>query len=328
MKRFFNKFVCLVFIFLSAFFICFSPLKMVNAQENTVYLGGMPAGFCLNTRGALVVGMCDVVTMDKIYSPAKDADIKVGDLILSIDDNEVNNAKDIEKYLKNKTSILNIKRGNETIIKTVTPIKDDNNKYKLGIFIKEGVNGIGTITYFTNKRYGALGHPVLSDTFSLLEITGGEIFNCKITGCVKGERGKAGELRGIVVREKQIASIDKNLYCGVYGQLDDNFNKKDLQKISVGQAKPGKATIYTTIKGDTPKHYDISIVKVQNLGENKNFVIKINDKDLIETTGGIVQGMSGSPIVQDGNLVGAVTHVFINDPTRGFGISIGNMLNN
>lgn len=329
MKRFFKKFVCLVFIFISITLISFSTLTSVNAQENTVYLGGIPAGFCLNTRGALVVGLCDVVTTDKIYSPAKDADIKVGDLILSIDDNEVNNAQDIEKYLVKKTSIINVKRGNETIIKTIAPAKDDNNKYKLGVFIKDGVSGIGTITYFTKNRYGALGHPVLSDTFSLLEITGGEIYKCKITGCVKGERGKAGELRGIIVRENQIAKIDKNLFSGVYGQINDGYlYENNLEEISLGQAKPGKATIYTTIEDDKPSHYDISIVKVQNLGESKNFVIKINDKKLLKTTGGIVQGMSGSPIIQDGHLVGAVTHVFINDPTRGFGIAIENMINN
>ena len=155
------------------------------------------------------------------------------------------------------------------------------------------------------------------------------MFNCEITGFIKGERGRAGELRGTFDRRRKIASLDKNLNSGVYGDICDNENLSNLREIELGNAKMGDASIYTTINGTCPKEYSISIIKVDTISrDTKNFVIRITDQRLLELTGGIVQGMSGSPIVQNGKLVGAVTHVFINDPTRGFGISIDNMINN
>ena len=200
--------------------------------------------------------------------------------------------------------------------------------YKLGILIRDGVSGIGTITFIKENRIAALGHPILNDNNSLVEIIGGNVYTCNITGCVKGERGKAGELKGNFIRISPFACIEKNLLCGVYGCLNDNFDYKTLKKVKIGEAVPGEASIYSTTTGNLPKEYSISIIKVDNNEDYKNFVIKVTDKELLNTTGGIVQGMSGSPIVQNGKLVGAVTHVFLNDPTRGFGIKIDKMINN
>ena len=169
---------------------------------------------------------------------------------------------------------------------------------------------------------------MVNNEYNEIDIFGGELYNCSITGCVKGERGKAGELRGVFVKNDPIGVIDKNLISGVYGQLSEDFDKTNLTQIEIGKASIGDACIYSTIDNNEPKRYSISIIKVDDFQDNKNFVIKVTDKDLLETTGGIVQGMSGSPIVQNGKLVGAVTHVFINDPTRGFGINIFNMINN
>ncbi|MBO7344867.1 MAG: SpoIVB peptidase, partial [Clostridia bacterium] len=149
-----------------------------------------------------------------------------------------------------------------------------------------------------------------------------------ITGCVKGEKGKAGELRGVFAKDKEIANIDRNLDCGVYGKIVDGYNFDKLETIEVGRAKVGSAFIKSTINGEGSKLYKISIIKTDNYSTTKNFVVRVDDENLLSLTGGIVQGMSGSPIIQDGKLVGAVTHVFINDPTRGFGISIYNMLDN
>ena len=318
------------FIFVLSFLFVFSfGFSPVHADVNKVYLGGLPAGFSLQTRGANVVGLCDVITNDGIESPAKDADIKIGDIILNIDDIEINNAQDIERSIcgKNKITII-IDRKSEKIEKIVIPAKDLSGNYKMGIFVREDVSGIGTITFIKGDRFASLGHPVVGDDGKILRILGGEIFDCNITGCVKGERGKAGELRGVFLKNNPVAKIDKNTECGVYGCLTKEFDRKNLLEIETGCARIGDAKIYTTIDDNTPSYFNISIVKIDDYGSNKNFVIKINDKSLLEITGGIVQGMSGSPIIQNGKLVGAVTHVFINDPTRGFGISIDNMINN
>ncbi len=301
----------------------------VNADNEKIYLGGMPAGFSIRTRGAQVVGLCDVVTENGLKTPSKDADLQVGDVIIKIDGADVNSASDVERSLISKKDVeLSIKRNQEIINKIIKPAKDMSGNNKLGIFIRDDVSGIGTITYIKGDRLASLGHPVINDDGSLVDILGGQVFFCNITGCVKGERGKAGELRGVFLKNNPIASIDKNLNCGVYGNVYKGFDFSELNEITLGEAKPGDAEIFTTINGCEPDRYKISIVKIDNLGSNKNFVIKIEDEKLFATSGGIVQGMSGSPIVQDGKLVGAVTHVFINDPTRGFGISISNMINN
>ncbi len=304
-------------------------LYKTRASTEQIYLGGMPAGFSLYTRGATVVGICDVITQEGLVSPAKNSGINVGDIILYIDEYEINNASDIEKALvKDGKKIITLNRNEEMVLETIIPAKDLSGKNKLGVFVRDDVSGIGTITYIKGNYFASLGHPVLDDNGKLLNITGGKLFNCNITGCVRGERGKAGELRGVFLRNHSVANIEKNLQEGVFGKLNEDFSTDELTKIDIGQAKMGNATIYSTIDGKEPKQYNISIVKVDSGLDTKNFVIKVTDSALISKTGGIVQGMSGSPIVQNGKLVGAVTHVFINDPTRGFGISIENMINN
>ncbi len=323
-KRFY-----VISVILSLFFIFSFNLNNKSAYADTnIYLGGMPAGFTLNTKGAEIVGITDIITDNGVMSPAKDAGLSIGDIILKIDDNDVNGVIDIENSIKTNTVIAKISRKGEILYKSISPVKDISNNYRLGVLIRDGVSGIGTITFIKGNRIAALGHPVLNDDKSLIEITGGCVYPCNITGYVKGERGKAGELRGNFLRSNSFASIEKNLFCGVYGHINDGFEMKNLEKIEIGSATPGNADIYSTITGNQAKKYSISIIKVDNNESCKNFVIKVTDKELLNTTGGIVQGMSGSPIVQNGKLVGAVTHVFINDPTKGFGISINKMLNN
>ena len=300
-----------------------------SADENMMYLGGMPAGFSLQTRGACVVGVSDVITDHGVKSPEKDAGIEVGDVIYKINGLDINNAKDIENTVNDNVSyILEIDRNCERITLNVVPAKDLSGKYRLGVFIRDCVSGIGTITYITDDYYASLGHPILGDNGNVLSVLGGNIYSCNVTGVVKGEKGKAGELRGVFLREKPIASIVKNVISGVYGKISGKVDYSNLIAIEIGEAKIGNAKIYTTISGNKPKEYDINIVKCDQNCECKNFVIKITDQELLDQTGGIVQGMSGSPIVQNGKLVGAVTHVFLNDPTRGYGISIDNMLKN
>ncbi len=306
-------------------------LGMKSKNDNKfVYLGGFPAGFDIQTVGATVIGLSDVVTCDGVFSPAKEAGIKTGDVILSLGSVNVNNVKDIETALKTnngKTIVAKIRRENETVIKELEPAKDVGGKLKLGLFVRDGLSGIGTMTFITeNGSFMALGHQVCNLNGSRLEIFGGRIFRCSIFGVNKGERGKAGELKGMFINDCQIGDVISNNEQGILGKIE-NFDISKLHKVEVGVAKVGDASIITCVDGIMPKEYSISIVKVDDLSKKtKNYVIKVTDERLLEVAGGIVQGMSGSPIMQNGKIVGAVTHVFINDPTRGYGISIDNML--
>ena len=326
MKKRFSIFITLL---ISAFCLFLSSSKILTvADEIEVYLGGVPAGFSIQTKGAYVVGICDVITENGIQSPSKNAGIMVGDVLLKVDNVDINNALDIEKVVcDNKNYVIQIKREGEIQLKTVIPSRDINGKYRLGVFIRDGINGIGTLTYIKGKQFAALGHPIIDENGDIVEIVSGSLFDCNISGYIKGERGKAGELRGVFLRENKDGFIYNNLESGVFGEISDKFNLSEFKKIKLGQAKIGDAEIVTTIDGKTPEKYSISIIKCDNNSKTKNFVIKVDDKRLLETTGGIVQGMSGSPIIQSGKLVGAVTHVFVNDPTRGFGIAINNMVN-
>ncbi len=314
---------------LIAFIICFSFGSYKNAYASEeIYLGGMPAGFTLSTRGAEVIGVCDVVCENGLVSPLREIGVVEGDIIYKINDLEINSALDIKNALDNKESaIIEYNHLGQTIIKQVKAVRDINGNYKLGVYIRDNISGIGTITYVKGNKFASLGHPVVNDNGGIMKISGGKLYNCSISGYIKGLRGRAGELKGAFIRNNPIASIDKNLDTGVYGCITKNFDTSNLIKVELGQAKMGDAFIYSTIDGCIPKKYSVSIVKIDDYG-NKNFVIKINDDELLSKTGGIVQGMSGSPIVQNNKLVGAITHVFINDPTRGFGIKIDNMINN
>ncbi len=314
---------------LIAVLICFSfnGNKNAHASQN-IYLGGMPAGFTLSTRGVEVIGICDVVCESGLVAPLKELGIKEGDVINKINGYEINSALDIKNAIdKDGNAIIEFVHNGQSVIKQIKAVKDVNGNYKLGVYIRDNVSGIGTITYINGDRFGSLGHPVIDDNGDKLSICGGKLYNCNISGYVKGIRGRAGELKGAFIRNNAIAVVDKNLDSGVYGKITNKFDTSNLIKVELGSAKIGDAYIYSTVDGGVPKKYAISIVKVDDSG-NKNFVIKINDNELISKTGGIVQGMSGSPIVQNNKLVGAITHVFINDPTRGFGIKIDNMINN
>ena len=317
------------FVFFVLTIIISSLFSFVSVSASTiVYLGGFPAGFSIESRGAYVNGICEVVTDNGLVSPALNSEIKVGDSIYAIDNIEVNNALDIEKCVKSSNKLLlTINRNGEIITKEITPAKDLNGNYRLGILVRDKINGIGTITFIKDGKIASLGHPVLNERGELINMTGGQMFNCFINGVIKGQKGKPGELRGVFNKNEEIANLTLNDKTGIYAKSNNQQNY--TKKIEIGEAKIGEAKIYSTVKGEVPKEYTISIVKVnQYEKDNKNFVIKITDKELLDITGGIVQGMSGSPIIQNNKLVGAITHVFINDPTRGFGISIDKMLNN
>lgn len=326
------KILCFITALICIFACRTDYVNTVLASESLkLYLGGYVAGFTINTKGAEVIGISDVVTESGVVAPAKDAGILPSDIIISIGGIETNSYDDINTALeasKGKPVIISLERSGEIMVKEVTPVKDLSGKYKLGVYVRDRLSGIGTITYFRSDNvFMALGHSICRENGVLINIRGGDLFRCNVIGVMKGERGKAGEIRGFNLEDVIIGNVTENLPVGIKGTVNDNFDKTNLKEVCVGEAKVGTASMYATINGDTPTEFSIEIVKIDgNAKDNRNFVIKITDSNLLEVAGGIVQGMSGSPIVQDGKIVGAVTHVFLNDPTRGYAIDINKML--
>jgi stage IV sporulation protein B len=315
-------------------------LPTIKTRES-VYVGGMPLGFEFKTLGLIIIGKTEVVTDKGLVDPNKDNDIEVGDILLKIDGQEVNTAEELTKIVnlehnQGRALSAQLKRQSQNIETKINSVKDLNGVYKTGLWIRQDTFGVGTLTFVRqNNRFAALGHPVIdADTKNLLLITGGNVLNCSIAGCVKGERGKPGEIKGLIMKNnKPFGTIDKNSVYGVYGQLDEipqnDLYKEPIEIMPRSKVKPGKAYILTTLCGSTPQKFEIMIVKTnfQAKPSDRSMVIKITDSRLLSVTGGIVQGMSGSPIIQDEKLCGAVTHVFVNDPTRGYGLYADWMLN-
>lgn len=330
---------------LSAFFMCtaFSlvfiggGIRVVSgsADEIEVYVGGMPAGFTLKTGGVQIIGLNEVATESGSQAPAVTGGLRAGDIIQKAGGIFVEGIADLNEIVdksKGKPLKLEVLRGKDIISLSVQPVRDRvSNRYKIGVLVRESLSGIGTVTYIDKgtRRFGALGHAVAGENQEEMQISSGFVYECSIVGICRGVRGKAGELKGMFINDKQLGSAEKLCECGIFGEITQEFKVDGLMSAvsSSNNVKPGEAYIYSTVSGVSPEKYEIEIVKVDKLNrENKNYVIKITDEKLISETGGIVQGMSGSPILQDGRLVGAVTHVFLNDPTRGYGIDIERMM--
>lgn len=323
---------------LSVGFIFSRADKIAASAENSsceVYVGGMTAGFTLSTGGAQVIGVCEVMTESGAVSPAAQAGIRAGDIICKVAGVEVESVGGLNEVLgKNKenTTDFTVKRGEEELSFRFHPVRDKvTDRYKIGVLVRDSISGIGTVTYINKEsgRFGALGHSVVGEDKKEMKIGGGKVYGCSIVGVAKGVRGRAGELRGMFLNDVRLGRAEKLCSCGIYGTIEGGYDTSALSVVNANSddAKPGKAYIYSTINGICPKKYDVEVVKVDKHNRsNKNYVIKIVDEDLISETGGIVQGMSGSPIVQEGKMIGAITHVFLNDPTRGYGIDIKKML--
>lgn len=304
-------------------------LTSVNAQENNkkVILGGTPFGLKIFTNGVIVI------EIDENNSPAQNAGLKVNDIITKADNVVIDSNERLKEIIENSNGnqvTLTVKRNEEEITKTIVPKKDVNNNYVLGMWIRDSTAGIGTVTYFDTQdsTFGALGHGICDkDTNMLMPLRDGEILSATISNCTKGTDSSIGGLNGYFNNEK-IGNITVNNGYGIYGNYQYTDCNRFVDVAKEEEIKTGNASILSTIEGTTPKEYSVEITKV-NISEKsgQNFVIKVTDEELISKTGGIVQGMSGSPILQNGKLVGAVTHVFINSPQKGYGIYIGNMLN-
>lgn len=312
------------------------PLKTVNVvKTDRKYLapGGIPFGIKLVSDGVLITAASGINCAGKIIAPARDAGIKCGDVIVSINGNRVYSNKDVLAQMKKEVTLeVRHQNGNLQNYKLQAAHDPSDNSYKLGIWVRDSSAGIGTVTFFDpqSSSFGGLGHPVCdSDTGNALALLSGEVVAAEIDGVVKGKNGSPGRLCGHFLPYKQSGRIFKNDQTGVFGTLKNVKTTAEPIPVAFKQEiKTGKATILTTISGTAPEEFEIEIEKICIGSRNtKNMVVHITDERLLSKTGGIVQGMSGSPILQDGKLVGAVTHVFVNDSTRGYAIFAENMLN-
>ena len=314
-------------------------LKVNVLDPDRYFAGGETLGFSLQSKGVILIGGNYILSKNGIERPFENSGLKTGDIITKINGFEINNSQDISKILENfegGSISLTVNRSGNIFEVDICPALDSmSNTYKLGLWVKEDAVGIGTLSFVnaTTKRFGSLGHSINdSETNECIEVSGGNIYTSKILGIKKGNSGKAGELIGTFNRENVLGSVDKNCDYGVYGFVDCVESvTKNKTSVDIGgrlSAKPGKAQILSALDGDEIKAYDIEIIKTnfQQSCNEKSMVIRVVDKELIAKTGGIVQGMSGSPIIQDGKLIGAVTHVFVNDATKGFGIYIDWMI--
>ncbi len=315
------------------------PFKTVMVEvmpDKSVIPCGNTVGVKIHTDGVLIVATSQIYGQNgEIYEPYNEAGIRSGDYIIEVNGKRTVSTQDIISIMESgKGETLNIKlnRNGTYIATTITPILSDDGKHRLGLWLRDSTAGIGTLTFYDpqTKAFGALGHGIADvDVGQLLTVDKGEILGSSIVSVKKGRKGSPGELRGIFVENSNSTGVIlKNAQCGIFGMIPDKRNIVPGNKaIPIGlrsQVKEGPAHIISNVSGRGTETYNIEIQKVfrNSTNSSKSMVIKITDQRLINYTGGIVQGMSGSPIIQDGRLVGAVTHVLVNDPTRGYGVFI------
>ncbi|MCM3692501.1 SpoIVB peptidase [Neobacillus niacini] len=322
------------------------PVKKVDVnvlKDFKVTPGGQSIGVKLNTVGVLVVGHHLVNTEDGKKSPGEIAGIKIGDIITEINGNKIEKMTDVAPFVQDsgqsgKALDMVISRESGKFTTKLTPLKDKGeNSYKLGLYIRDSAAGIGTMTFVhpQSKKYGALGHVISDmDTKKPIVVEDGQIVRSTVTSIEKGSNGDPGEKLARFSSDREIVgNITKNSPFGIFGVLNKELKNGILDKplpIALShQVKEGPAKILTVVNDDRVEEFDIEIVSTipQKFPATKGMVLKVTDPRLLEKTGGIVQGMSGSPIIQDGKLIGAVTHVFVNDPTSGYGVHIEWMLN-
>lgn len=303
----------------------------INAMAYSDYIipGGDTLGIEVNSDGIMVIGFYQINGKYNKGTPQ----IKSGDYIIKINDINVKNidelTKVVEESVSNGSVNVTYKRNNKIKESKLELIKDGD-IYKTGLYVKDSITGIGTLSYIDpeTKIFGALGHEIVeSNTNSIVEIKSGDIFRNYITSIDKSINGVAGSKNAKFYYNTKYGKIVKNTNVGIYGLYDTNLPNKDLLKVAEkNEVKIGPAKIYTVLEGENIGEYDIEITKIDEYAKIKNLSFVIKDKDLLEKTGGVVQGMSGSPIIQNNMVVGAVTHVIIDNPTTGYGIYITTML--
>ena len=312
-------------LLLSLFII---PINVIAYSEYLIP-GGENIGIQINTTGVIVVGMYDV----NGKTPALEAGIKAGDIITKIEGQKVSTIDEMIKNISNlnKENIkLTYKRNNKLNETTLKIYKDSNEIYKTGLYVKDSITGIGTLSFIDpeTKIFGALGHEIIEkNTGVILEIQDGKIFETNVTSIDRSTNGTPGAKNAEFYIEKNKGIIKENTECGIFGIYTNDIPNKKLYKVAQPEkVKTGEATILTVTSGHEIQEYKINILKLDKSSDTKNILFEITDKTLIDQTGGVIQGMSGSSIIQGEYIIGAVTHVVIDTPTKGYGIFITNML--
>lgn len=305
----------------------------VNIIEKTQVIPiGLVSGIKLYTSGALVVGMSEIKGLDnQKYKPYEGSSIEEGDTIIQIGENKINNADDLVNAVNQSNgeelNIFYIRNGRKEETR-IYPLKTGENEYKLGLWVRDSAAGIGTMTYYEPKTgtFAALGHGIADiDTGELIDVGNGEFITTKVLSIIKGENGTPGKIQGSINDQSQIGTITKNSAFGIYGKVTDiskvSANSGKIMDVALRKdIKLGKATMLCSLDEKNAEEYEIEIEKIylNNDYDNKSMLIKVTDKRLIEKTGGIIQGMSGSPVIQNGKFIGAVTNVLVSDPTQGY----------
>ena len=298
-----------------------------NGDGAVLYaVGGGAVGIRMTTDGVVVAGISEVETSSGKRSPAADAGLKKGDVITRLGGSEIATAQDFKAALSaldgSKTTVT-FERGGKQKQLNITPAQGTDGAWKLGLWLRDGISGVGTLTFYDPATgvYGALGHCISGDDGEALPLGDGGIYGAEIVGIVQGTVGAPGQLDGKTDAAAFLGDIRIKCGCGIFGTADF-----DGETMETGEFETGPATIRCTLEGSQTREYGIEIKKVYSSSEGTTVMLTVTDPELIALTGGIVQGMSGSPIIQNGRLVGAVTHVFVNDPTSGYGVSIEDML--
>ena len=316
-------------------YIPFKEVKVTPVDEQEIYVSGSTIGIYMETEGVLVIDTGEIEDQNgEMKEPAKNL-VRQGDYIVSFNGEKISTKRELINDiagLDGEEVTLEVKREGESVPVSVTPVKDTKGDYKLGIWVRDDTQGIGTLTYVDqNGRYGALGHGISDiDTAHLLNIRNGALYKAQILAINKGSKGNPGELAGYEHRNI-LGSIEINSKNGIYGQFykgaEDGITLKKMPVAYKQDVKTGEASVLCNVDGEVREYQaEIKRIDLNHEDTNKSFVIQITDEKLLEKTGGIVQGLSGSPVLQNGKMVGAITHVFVQDSTSGYGIFIENML--
>lgn len=308
-------------------------IRAVVTERPTVTVCGTPFGVKMFSEGALVVGFSDVNTAAGPENPAKAAGLRLGDRVIRIGSTATEDNDAVKQALEaaqgGAVEVVYVRSGEQRQT-SLTPVWDASSaQWRAGMWVRDSSAGVGTLTFADEKKgvFAGLGHPISdSDTGESIALRSGEIVPCQITGCSKGTAGSPGELKGRFLSAHAIGTIRINGENGVYGSTRAQFAGQKMEVAFAQEVEAGDAEIWTTTSGETPRAYRVKIEKISDADPRRNMVLRVVDRELLAQTGGIVQGMSGSPIVQNGRLVGAVTHVLVNDPTRGYGIFAQTML--
>lgn len=319
----------------NTFFLLFLSILIIPtyafAYSDHVIAGGENIGIELNSSGVIVVGTYEVGGIN----PAREAELQNGDKIIKINDNSITSIEEmlntIETHSDKSNLSITYMRGNKENNTTLKLYKTDDNIYKTGLYVKDSITGVGTLTYIdpNTKLFGALGHEIIEkNTGQKLEIKDGKIYSSTVTGVTRSSIGSPGEKNATYDSTDIFGNIFENTTRGLFGNYTSDIPNKKLYAVGKeDNISVGEASIFTVIDGDKVEEFSINILKInEGNSASKNLLFEVTDERLLKTTGGIVQGMSGSPIIQNDYIIGAVTHVVVDDPTKGYGIFITKML--